>query len=215
MVKRSDSLGKSKFNLFSFIKSKTPAPLSKALSKAKETIDKLFKPKKPKTPKEPLAKPTKPEVKPAKPDNTITKPDVTPEPLKPQEVEAGPDLTPPEPPEEPIFEDITDDEFAEALKDWAEENDLGLTDEDIGTLNERLENEYDENTDNGGSPPWFTDGVPSDDKEVNIEINNLHRKSDNEMLDYVAQMEEAIGTFTTDYEGSKKGRMSYGDMLGL
>lgn len=210
MVKRSDSLGKSKFNLFSFIKSKTPAPITKALSKAKSFVDKLFKPKEPKAPKKPEVKPSKP----AKPDNTITKPDVSPEPLKPQEVETGPDLTPPEPPEEPVFEDISDEEFGDALKDWAQENDLGISEEDLEELSIRLEDEYDAYLDDPGSPEDEYD-EPTDGKESHIEINNLHRKSDSEMLDYVAQMEEAIGTFTTDYEGSEKGRMTYGDMLGL
>ena len=210
MVKRSDSLGKSKFNLFSFIKSKTPAPITKALNKAKSFVDKLFKPKEPKAPKKPEVKPSKP----AKPDNTITKPDVLPEPLKPQEVETGPDLTPPEPPEEPIFEDINDEEFAEALKDWAQENDLGIADEDIDTLADRLENEYSPSA-FGKSPEDYYDDEPADGPESDIEINNLHRKSDSEMLDYVSQMEEAIGTYTTDYTGSAKGRMSYGNMLGL
>ena len=210
MVKRSDSLGKSKFNLFSFIKSKTPAPITKALSKAKSFVDKLFKPKEPKAPKKPEVKPSKP----AKPDNTITKPDVTPEPLKPQEVETGPDLTPPEPPEEPIFEDISDEEFGDALKDWAQENDLGFTDEDLEDLAIRLENEY-EYINNDGSPEDDPDEEPTDGHESNIEINNLHRKGDAELMDYIAQMEEAAGTYTSDQFGSVKGRMTYGDMLGL
>ena len=210
MVKRSDSLGKSKFNLFSFIKSKTPAPITKVLSKAKSFVDKLFKPKEPKAPKKPEVKPSKP----AKPDNTITKPDVTPETLKPQEVETGPDLTPPEPPEEPVFEDISDEEFGDALKDWAQENDLGFTDEDLEELSIRLENEY-EYINNDGSPEDDPDEEPTDGHESNIEINNLHRKGDAELMDYISQMEEAAGTYTSDQFGSVKGRMTYGDMLGL
>ena len=210
MVKRSDSLGKSKFNLFSFIKSKTPAPITKALSKAKSFVDKLFKPKEPKAPKKPEVKPSKP----AKPDNTITKPDVSPEPLKPQEVETGPDLTPPEPPEEPIFEDISDEEFGDALKDWAEENNLGFTDEDLEELSIRLDNEY-EDVNNDGSPPKDGDEEPLGGHESDIEINNLHRKGDAELMDYISQMEEAAGTYTSDQFGSVKGRMTYGDMLGL
>lgn len=214
MVKRSDSLGKSKFNLFSFIKSKTPAPITKALSKAKEAIDKLFKPKKPKAPKEPLAKPKPTETKPSKPDATLTKPDVKPDVLKPQEVETGPDLTPPEPPAEPIYEDISDEEFGEALKDWAAENDLGISDEDLDILSDRLEHEYSPNA-FSRSPDEQYDDEPEDGHESDIEINNLHRKGDAEMLDYVAQMEEAIGTYTSDQSGSVKGRMSYENMLGL
>lgn len=214
MVKRSDSFSKSKFNLFSFIKSKAPAPFTKALSKAKEVVDKLFKPKKPKAPKEPLAKPRPSETKPAKPDTTLKKPDVSPEILKPQEVETGPDLTPPEPPEEPIFEDISDEEFGEALKDWAAENDLGISDEDLAILSDRLEHEYSPNA-FSRSPDEQYDDEPEDGHESDIEINNLHRKGDAEMLDYVSQMEEAVGTYTSDQLGDVKGRMSYGDMLGL
>lgn len=213
MAKRGDGLSNSKFNLFKFNQSKgsstsffgrAAGAIKKAVSKVKD----LFKPAK-KSPKTPTAKPKDQTVKPA-----AETPKTVP---APQKVELPPDLTPPEPPEAPEFEDVSNEDFIEALKDWADLEDMGLTDDELEYVANRVEEENQEDAKGGGSPEYDPDTgewiLWSHGER--IVINNIHRKPDSEMMDYMSELEDSMATYVSEYAESAKGRMNYGDMLEL